>query len=111
MRSKINGTAHPSYVRQGLASRRFVLTVEVATPSATEPFDRAIRPVLVLARKIRNDPRIDAAALTDCSRSDHDHDPILTGDGVAEESGKMPIVHWAGKDRTLRDLQGNHFST
>jgi len=90
-----------------LASRRFVLTVEVTTPSATEPFDRAIRGVLALAREIRNDPRIDALALTDRSRSDHDHDPLLTGSRVAQESGKMPLVHWAGKDRTLRDLEAD----
>lgn len=104
-RGKIIGAAYPNYIRQGLASRRFVLTVEVATPSATEPFDRAIRPVLALAREIRDDPRIDALALTDRSRSDHDHDPLLTGHRVAQESGKMPIVHWAGKDRTVRDLE------
>lgn len=106
-RSEIIGAAYPNYIRQGLASRRFVLTVEVATPSATEPFDRAIRPVLALAREIRNDPRIDALALTDRSRSDHDHDPLLTGHRVAQESGKMPIVHWAGKDRTLRDWEAD----
>ncbi|HVH31276.1 MAG TPA: methylenetetrahydrofolate reductase, partial [bacterium] len=103
-RSERIGAAYTNYIRQGLASRRFVLTVEVATPSATESFDRAIRPVLDLAHEIRNDPRIDALALTDRSRSDHDHDPLLAGYRVAEESGKMPIVHWAGKDRILRDL-------
>ena len=106
-RSEIIGAAYANYVRQGLASQRFVLTVEVATPSATEPFDRAIRSVLALAREIRDDPRIDALALTDRSRSDHDHDPLLTGHRVAQESGKMPIVHWAGKDRTLRDLEAD----
>jgi methylenetetrahydrofolate reductase (NADPH) len=103
----MNGPGRPNYVRQGLASRRFVLTVEVATPRAIEPFDRAIRPILALAREVRDDPRIDALALTDRSRSDHDHDPILTGHRVGEESGKMPIVHWAGKDRTLHDLEAD----
>lgn len=98
---------HQNAVREGLGSWRFVLTVEVATPRAAEPFERAIQPLLVLAREIRQDPRIDAVALTDRSRSDHDHDPILTGHRVAEESGKMPIVHWAGKDRTLRDLDAD----
>ena len=62
-RSEIIGAAVPNYIRQGLALRRFVLTIEVATPSATEPFDPAIRGVLALARQIRNDPRIDALAL------------------------------------------------
>lgn len=106
-RSERIGATYPNCVRQGLASRRFVLTVEVATPRASEPLDRAIRPVLALAREIRNDPRIDALALTDRSRSDHDHDPLLTGHRVAQESGKMPIVHWAGKDRTLPDLEAD----
>ncbi len=103
----MNGATRPNHVRQGLASGRFVLTVEVATPRATEPFEQAIRPMLVLAREIRDDARIDAIALTDRSRSDHDHDPILTGHRVAEASGKMPMVHWAGKDRTLRNLEAD----
>lgn len=103
----MNGVARPNYLRQGLVSRRFVLTIEVTTPRATEPFEQAIRPVLALAREIRDDPRIDAIALTDRSRSDHDHDPILTGHRVAEESGKMPIVHWAGKDRALGNLEAD----
>ncbi len=103
----MSGAAHPNFVRAGLAARRFVLTIEVATPRATEPFENAIRPVLALAREIRGDPRIDAVALTDRSRSDHDHDPIFTGHRVAEESGKMPLVHWAGKDRTLDNLEAD----
>lgn len=98
-------TAYPNYVREALASRRFVLTIEVATPRATEPFEDAIRSMLVLAREIRDDPRIDAIAVTDRSRSDHDHDPIVTGARMAEVCGKMPIVHWAGKDRTLSNLE------
>lgn len=101
----MNHSAYPNYVREALGSRRFAVSIEVATPRATQPFDDAIRPVLALARAIRDDPRIDAIALTDRSRSDHDHDPIVVGHRVAEESGKMPIVHWAGKDRTLATLE------
>jgi len=101
----MNHSAYPNYVREALGSRRFAVSIEVATPRATQPFDDAIRPVLALAREIRDDPRIDAIALTDRSRSDHDHDPIVVGRRVAEESGKMPIVHWAGKDRTLATLE------
>ncbi len=101
----MNHSAYPNYVREALGSRRFVISIEVATARATQPFDDAIRPVLALARRIRDDPRIDAIALTDRSRSDHDHDPIVVGHRVAEASGKMPIVHWAGKDRTLDALE------
>jgi methylenetetrahydrofolate reductase (NADPH) len=101
----MNQSAYPNYVREALSSRRFMLSIEVATARATQPFDDAIRPVLALARQIRDDPRIDAIALTDRSRSDHDHDPIVVGHRVAEVSGKMPIVHWAGKDRALTTLE------
>lgn len=103
----MNHSAYPNAVREALGSRRFAVSIEVATPRATQPFDDAIRPVLALAREIRDDPRIDAIALTDRSRSDHDHDPIVVGHRVAEESGKMPIVHWAGKDRTLGALEAD----
>src|SRR5207245_9153662 len=103
----MSGASRPNGVRQGLAGRSFVLTVELATPRTSEPFEQAIAPLLVLAREVRDDPRIDAIALTDRSRSDQDHDPILTGHRVAEEAGKMPIVHWAGKDRILRHLEAD----
>ncbi len=98
---------HQDPLRQGLASRRFVITVEVTLPKADHPFDEAIRPILALARAVRDDPRIDAIALTDRSRSDHDHDPIAVAGRVADLCGKMPVVHWAGKDRSTRDLEAD----
>ena len=103
----MNPPAYPNHVREALSTRRFMLSIEVATARATQPFDDAIRPVLALARQIRDDPRIDAIALTDRSRSDHDHDPVVVGHRVAEASGKMPIVHWAGKDRALTTLEAD----
>ncbi len=98
---------YPNHVRESLSTGDFILTIELATPVATVPLDDAIRPLLVLAREIRDDPRVDAIALTDRSRSDHDHDPIVTGHRVAEVSGKLPIIHWAGKDRNLGDLDAD----
>lgn len=99
--------AYPNHVRESLATGKFVLTIELATPQANVSLDDAIRPLLILAREIADDRRIDAIALTDRSRSDHDHDPIVIGHRVAEVSGKMPIIHWAGKDRSLRDLDAD----
>ncbi|MBI2247778.1 MAG: methylenetetrahydrofolate reductase C-terminal domain-containing protein [Armatimonadetes bacterium] len=98
---------YPNHVRDSLATDKFVLTIELTTPQAIVPLDDAMRPLLVLAREIRDDPRIDAIALTDRSRSDHDHDPIVIGHRIAEACGKMPIIHWAGKDRSLRDLDAD----
>ncbi len=98
---------YPNHVREPVSTGRFVLTIELVTPQATVPLDDSIRPLLVLAREIRDDPRVGAIALTDRSRSDHDHDPIVTGHQVAEVSGKMPIIHWAGKDRSPSDLDAD----
>ncbi len=95
----------PNHLRQGLASRRFLITVEFASPIASQPLEDTIRPVLDLARALRNDPRIDALALTDRSRSDHDHDPVAIGRRVLDAGGAMPVIHLAGKDRTLNDLE------
>lgn len=92
-------------LRAALAAGRFAITIEYASPVAGQPFDRAVAPILVLAHAIRGDPRIAAIALTDRSRSDHDHDPVAIGHRVLEVSGAMPIVHLAGKDRSLHDLE------
>lgn len=98
---------YPNHMREALASGRFLMTVEIATPVATRPLEEVLRPVLALARGIRDEPRIDAIALTDRSRSDHDHDPIALGHRVAEVCGKMPLIHWAGKDRTIREFESD----
>lgn len=101
-------TAAPrNRVRQALEEGRFLLSVEFVSPCADQSFHDAVRPVLDLARAIQNDPRIDALALTDRSRSDDDHDPIAIGHRVADACGRMPIVHLAGKDRTLRTLEAD----
>ncbi len=103
----MEGDRPANRVRAALAAGRFLTTVEFATPPAGAPFEEAIRPVLALAHEVGRDPRIDALAITDRSRSDHDHDPIALGGRVAETGGKVPIVHWAGKDRGPRDLESD----
>jgi len=84
-----------------------LLTVEITTPQASQPFADAVRPILALAEAMRADGRIDAIALTDRSKSDHDHDPIAVGYRVAESGGKMPLIHWAGKDRGVPELEAD----
>jgi len=92
-------------LREALAAGRFLLTVEITTPHARQPFEDAVRPILALAAATRADGRIDAIALTDRSKSDHDHDPIAVGHRAADICGKMPLIHWAGKDRGVRELE------
>lgn len=103
----MSAEAFQNRLRDALASGRFMVTIEFASPVAAQPLEDALRPILALARGVRDDPRVDAIALTDRSRSDHDHDPIALGSHVAEASGKMPLVHWAGKGRSLSDLESD----
>jgi methylenetetrahydrofolate reductase (NADPH) len=103
----MTSASYHNRLRDALASGRFLVTVEYASPVATQPLEEVLGPILALARGVRDDPRIDAIALTDRSRSDHDHDPIVLGGHVAEASGKMPLVHWAGKGRSLSDLESD----
>ncbi|MDR7555163.1 MAG: methylenetetrahydrofolate reductase C-terminal domain-containing protein [Armatimonadota bacterium] len=91
-------------VRDALADGRFFLTVEVASPTASQPFDDAVRPIVALARAAASDGRVAAIALTDRSRSDHDHDPVAIGAHLAAATGVVPLVHLAGKDRSPADL-------
>jgi methylenetetrahydrofolate reductase (NADPH) len=91
-------------VREALAAGRFFLTLEVTSPPARQPFDDAVRPIVALARAAAHDGRIAALALTDRSRSDHDHDPVAIGARVAA-AGLLPVVHLAGKDRAPADLE------
>jgi 5,10-methylenetetrahydrofolate reductase len=107
----MSGASSRNRVREALASGRFLISVECASPTAGAPFEAAIRPILGLARAIRNDPRIDALALTDRTRSDHDHDPIAIGHRVVDACGRAPIVHLAGKDRGPADLSERGYHT
>ena len=43
-------------------------------------------------------------AVTDRVKSDFDHDSVAAGAWVAARTGLQPLVHWAGKDRTPRQL-------
>jgi methylenetetrahydrofolate reductase (NADPH) len=94
-------------VREALEARRFLLSIEIASPHADQPIDEAIRDALEVACAVGDDSGVDAVALTDRSRSDEDCDPIILAHRVADASGSMPIVHLAGKDRTPESFEAN----
>ena len=58
-----------------------------------------------LASAAAGDPRIAALNVTDRVRSDRDHDPVEVAARLASASGKVPLVHLSGKDRTPADLE------
>ena len=90
----------PNQLRKELIERRFAVTFEVTTPRPDQSLDE----IEAFARGLACEPRLAAIAVTDRVRSDADRDPIDVGQMVADVSGRQPLVHWAGKDRTPADL-------
>jgi methylenetetrahydrofolate reductase (NADPH) len=92
-------------LREGLAKGRFTVTVEVVAPERTKDLGVAMAPILRTARALAQDPRVAALSVTDRVKSDHDHDPVRVALEVGWASGKAPLVHFSGKDRTPADLE------
>jgi len=92
-------------LRQNLREGRFVLTLESPPLSGSKPLQEVADAVIRMARWVREDGRIAALTISDRVRTDQDHDALLVGRMVAEATGILPVVHWAGKGRTLPDLE------
>jgi methylenetetrahydrofolate reductase (NADPH) len=91
-------------LRDALARRAFAVTVEVVSPERARPHEEALAPALALARALAAEPRVVGLSVTDRVRSDDDLDPVTVGVALASASGKSPVVHLSGKDRTAADL-------
>ncbi|MGH2453508.1 MAG: methylenetetrahydrofolate reductase C-terminal domain-containing protein [bacterium] len=99
-------SGYPNHLLEALRQRRFALTIELTTPPAGAPA-AALHSMLGLAHGIREEPRVAAIALTDRSSADRDLGAIDTGRQVADVSGKAPLIHWAGKDRSAADFEAD----
>jgi methylenetetrahydrofolate reductase (NADPH) len=88
-------------LEESLKAGRFVVNLEYTAPNLTEPADD----VLDLAALAARDDRVSAVAITDRVPSLAAHDPVDLAVKVAEASGKMPLVHLSGKDRTAADMR------
>lgn len=86
---------------ESLATERFAVTLEYAAPDRSEPAD----PLDALAEFAGADPRVAAIAVTDRVPTMTAHDPVDLAARAAEASGKTPLVHLAGKDRTEAALR------
>lgn len=96
----------PNHLHDALRRRRFALTLELTTPPAGAPA-AVVDSMVAVARAIGQEPRITAIALTDRSSADRDLGVIDTGRRIADASGKAPLIHWAGKDRSAADLEAD----
>lgn len=102
-----DGSPMENGLREGLAKGRFTVAVEVVTPEQTKALGAALAPILRTARALAQDPRVAGLTVTDRVKSDHDHDPVRVALEVAWASGKAPLVHLSGKDRTEADLEAS----
>ncbi len=83
----------------------FALTVESPPLAGSRPLEDVLADVLRLARWVQEDGRVAALTVSDRVRTDHDHDALRVAAHVAEATGQVPLVHWAGKGRTAEDLR------
>ena len=83
-----------NYLRENLDTNRFIITIEYAVPLKTKPLDEAI----ALATWAAKDPRVSALGVSDRVIGPDCHSPVDVGIEVFRRTGKMPLVHIAGKD-------------
>lgn len=84
---------------------RFVLTVESPPLVGSRPLEEVLADILRVARWVQQDRRVAALTVSDRVRTDRDHDAVLVASRVAEATGAAPLVHLAGKGRTVADLE------
>jgi methylenetetrahydrofolate reductase (NADPH) len=104
----VSEAAPPRYddeLRRRLSRRELTVIVECVTPPASAPLPQSLPPLLDLAARVKGSEKVHALTLTDRVQCDVDHDPVAVAPRVAEASGRMPVVHLAGKGRDRRSLQ------
>ncbi len=93
----------PNRIAQSLRAGRFFWTIEFVAASAP-----VLREDLVIidafVRELAGRPEIAGFSVTDRVHSDQDPDPVTMAVHVREHSGSEPLIHWAGKDRDIEDL-------
>ena len=95
----------PNRIRDGLQAGEFVSTVEVVPSARDRPLAEVIKPFIALAERVKTESSIAGLSVADRVASDADHDSVDVAIQMAKVSAKQPLVHWAGKDRELSDLE------
>mgnify|MGYP005837449397 CR=1 FL=1 len=85
----------------GMDRGEFVVTLEYCLP----PCGESLKALHAIADYAAGRPDVHAVALTDRVTSEGDYDPTAVAGEVMQRSGKTPLVHLSGKDRTPADLE------
>lgn len=99
------GRGYRNRLAEELRRGAFVLTVESPPLLGSKPLEEVAQEVVGLARRLQEDGRVAALTISDRVRTDRDHDPVPVAGRVAEATGVVPLVHWAGKGRTASHLE------
>jgi len=87
-------------LRDGLDRGDFLITLEYCLP----PRGESLQTLHALADYAASEPAVHAVALTDRVTSENDYEPLDVAGDVMRRSGKVPLVHVSGKDRTPETL-------
>lgn len=90
-------------IRNALRKGQFFWTIEFVA-SADHILDDDMVTVDAFVRELARRPEVVGFSVTDRVHSDHDPDPVMLARHLRDHSGTQPLIHWAGKGRTLDDL-------
>ncbi|MDR7523365.1 MAG: methylenetetrahydrofolate reductase C-terminal domain-containing protein [Armatimonadota bacterium] len=96
---------YQSLLRAALRGEALVLTVESPPLVGARPLEEVVADVVRLARWVGQDGRIATLTVSDRVRTDQDHDAVEVARRAMDATGVVPLVHWAGKGRTVQVLQ------
>jgi len=98
-------TAYRNLIKSALETGDFLVTIEYAPEASTVPFDEAMRRIERDAAGVAGDARVLGFNICDRVRSARSHDTVEIGRRLADLTGKMPLLHLAGKDRTEPEME------
>ena len=90
-------------IRRCLATGRFFWTIEFVCSADHLLSDDMVR-IDAFVRELARRPEVAGFSVTDRVHSDHDPDAVRMASYIRDHSGTEPLIHWAGKDRDLEDL-------
>jgi len=90
-------------IRENIKSGQFICTLEYVPEIAAKTDGMGIDFLMNEARKLRGEFRVSGVNIGDRVKSMESLDTVQCGKMAAEASGKMPLLHLAGKDRDANE--------
>ena len=99
------GPPYANVIKDALETGDFLVTLEYTPEVSAVAFEEAMRRIERDAIRVAGDPRVRGFNICDRVRSADCHDTVEIGRRLAEQSGKVPLLHLAGKDRTESEME------